>query len=473
MLIKELTNIIVSLLIPILIGYLPLRSLFRGKLPFNQPVSIALSFGLGFGILTQLLFFIIIFVPPLSLLKVQGGIIIFCVIMITINKLQAKESLPKLPKCWSLSKTDDDNRHNPLKKLMALTVFAFITFEFYFCFYVSLMLPMVMWDEVYAIAVKSKYFLYGGAIEGLSGFSGTASYPLHVELAMTWVTLNLGHWNPQLAKIIFPAYLIGYLVIQYYFIASYTNRWWALMATGLLLSSNFLLVHATLAYRPIVFLYYNIIPILLILAAHQHKNSRYLILAGLFAAIASFTKLEGIGHLLIYTALILFLLKKSGEVSVKKFATQIFQISFLSVIIFLFFTAVKCLHHISPMEGRLGVDKTIDYWMRIKTISSSLSYNLFVSGNWNILWAILLISFITGWKKLRASLPIQFITLALGLYFLLYILVGLFTSTFHGLFGAGAYANLARTILHFFPLCIILIVLINSNSWANERTSED
>ena len=89
----------------------------------------------------------------------------------------------------------------------------------------------------------------------------------------------------------------------------------------------------------------------------------------------------------------------------------------------------------------------------------SLSDNLFLSGNWNILWFLLAITaFVCGRDK--KPFVVRFLNFALLMFFADYIKYVFFTSTSQFLAGEHNIDTLSRFLLHFYPLCPILIGLL-------------
>src|SRR5438876_395991 len=78
---------------------------------------------------------------------------------------------------------------------------------------------------------------------------------------------------------------------------------------------NIFVYHSTLAYRTLFFLYYTILPIIILWWGHEYKDDSWFFLAGFFVGFAAFTKLEGIGHILVYLCLLFFLLSRSPTLS--------------------------------------------------------------------------------------------------------------------------------------------------------------
>ena len=64
--------------------------------------------------------------------------------------------------------------------------------------------------------------------------------------------------------------------------------------------------------------------------------------------------------------------------------------------------------------------------------------------------------------KTKQNLVIKFLLIALGLFFMLDLFLDLFTLNFKSLSGEDYPTVLNRVLLHFFPLCPLLIILFNA-----------
>jgi hypothetical protein len=445
----DLLNLFIAFIIPALIGAIIIRLLFDGK---TDPWLMFLpAFPLGLGILTLWMLVLLILKVPLSKEIVAVPLLILSLLAVII--LRRKE----------VAATNARHGKNKLSlgsppAILVWPVVLFIVIQLDFIFCLSAIIPISTWDGIYTIAAKAKYFLFGGGLQGLSQFPATASYPLHVELSLTWLALNLGHWDNQILRIIFPAMLVHYLVFQFCFVRNILGWWKALLSIALLLSSYFLVYQGGVEYRAIFFMYYNLVPLLLLCEYRRSKNINLIVLAGLLTGIGTFTKLESAGHLAIFAALIMFF---NAFGTLKERISILLRFLLPSFVILIVFGGVKYFYHLGGFEGRLGLSIN-DTGARINAIACHLGDNLFKSGNWNSTWGLLLASAVLFRKRITRLFETRFFIAALLFYFALYIFVGLFTNTFYSLFYDWVtLPNLSRTILHFFPLCPLIIILLS------------
>ncbi|MBF0505189.1 MAG: hypothetical protein HQL14_08865, partial [Candidatus Omnitrophica bacterium] len=165
-----------------------------------------------------------------------------------------------------------------------------------------------------------------------------------------------------------------YLIAHYYFLKHFTNKKWAAVGIALLCSASFLTFQATLEYRAIFLLFYNIVPIFLLLYWHKQRHDGLLLLAGTFAGFATFTKLEAAGHCLIYPVILGLLLNNLKANTRIKFETFLkFLLPLL--VIYLFFYSVKASLHLPFMEGRETLSVSVNYFTRIVHTMGTLFNN--------------------------------------------------------------------------------------------------
>jgi hypothetical protein len=448
---QQILGTIFGILFPVLLGF-TIIYLILGNLLINLPMTLAVSYGIGLGVITQWMLFLLVFHSKISIWNIYIPLsIILMALLIGIRP-------PKRP-LTAFPAELHPLKHAVFKKLLLMGAAFYIAYQLYFIFWNALELPVYSWDGIYDIAIKSKYFFYNGQLAGLRSFPGTSSYPLQVEWSLTWMALNIHAWNDQIIKIIFPLIFCSYLVIQYNFLKYLAGWRQALIGTALLCSADFVNFHATIEYRAIFLLYYNITPILLLILWHKERRDGLLLLAGLLAGFGTFTKLEADGHCVIYAVLLWFILKHlklDPKERVQKFIKFLLPV----LALFLFFFTVQRSLNLPFMEGRTVFSNNINYIDRLIQIIHKLIENLFCSNNWNILWFLLLISLIRNVRKIKECFITRILLLGLAMYLCLYIAIGLLTNAYELLFSQF---NLSRTLLHFFPLVPILIILTNDD----------
>ncbi|MBP9854109.1 MAG: hypothetical protein KBD53_04495 [Candidatus Omnitrophica bacterium] len=457
-------NILASLLIPLLLGYLTFSAVYRHPLPIA--FKLAVSFGLGFGLLTfSMLCLDILHIPfsraSISLPLLFLSFFLFLIILSMDKKIKKEKNI------FFKVETSAQNL-NILTKMILTALVIYILFNIFFVFLRTWSIPVSTWDALATIAFKAKIFFYEQSIPDLN-LLPHRSYPLLVSLAESWIAFNLGFWDDTLIQIIFPLAFLSYLCIHYYFLKFFTDGKWALGGVALLLSSNFFLYHATLSYRDFFLMYYACSTILLLLFWHHTRHTSFLFLASLFMAFASFTKLEGTAFILIFLTVFFILMSRMSSTSrLKHFSIFVIPTFIISGT----FYAYKIYYH-SIKDGEGIGDKTNFQFMFSKILlipEVLVSYrdNLLFTGNWNLLWGALIFSLLLS-VKIKKSFETNILLWSIFLFFGLYTCTAIFSSNFIWIAGEQNSAGLSRLILHFFPLCVLSIVLINFSLFNSRR----
>jgi hypothetical protein len=205
-------------------------------------------------------------------------------------------------------------------------------------------------------------------------------------------------------------------------------------------------------------MYFNCVTIMLLIFWNQNKCNSFLVLAALLAGFTTFTKLEGTGYLFIHALLVLLILWRDKTFAfpekIKKFLMFVVPGSLLC----LPFHVYKLSVGITAMSGRMNLAMTQEHSARLPALIADFASNLFLSGNWNIIWLLLLVSVLCHYKKFWRSIEIKLLAFPLMMFFLIYFTVLTLTST---QMVNVSFGLLSRVILHFFPLSVLLIIFLN------------
>lgn len=452
---SEGLNLLVSLLLPLSIGYALVVLLCR-RLSIDLLPSLAISYGLGMGILSQWMLLLGMAQIPFNLMTIGIPLTLVAILFssLALTKLKRNPlSADAKPSLWAADAGPSASLRQPYA-IADLLMSAYILYNAIFVLWRSLNIPIESWDAVATTAFKAKVFFFDGSIHRLN--LPHASYPLHIPFTEAWIAFNLGTWHEILVKIIFPIAFLSYGVLQYFYLKSLTNHRWALGGLCLLISSNFLVYHATIAYRDLTMMYYNCTTIILMLLWNRKKEDGLLILASLFAGFTTFVKLEGTGYLVNYTLLLLFILWKEKTLQLENKIEKFLKFALPSYGICLLYQGYKFSLNISALHGRLKPVVDPGQLLRAPVIFKEFTANLFLSGNWNLLWFILLISFVINSSKTKHQQEIKLLSLTLAIFFGVYLIIPVLTSNL-----IDHPTLLSRVLLHFFPLSVLLIILLN------------
>ena len=438
-----------AIVTPIAVGLSLIFLMFKQNRP-NTPLSLALAYGLGLGILSQwmLLLAVTNINFHLSVIGLPILVTAFLVMYFVIRRNRFALDLIKKPVLNNKFGLD----------IITILILTYIIFHMLYIFWTAFNIPVHVWDEIERVAFKAKNFSLDQSIKQLK-YLPHPSYPLLVEFVITWITLNLQLWNDQIIKIIIPLFFLSYAVMHFSFLRCFTSTKWALGGVMLLITSPLLVHHATIVYADLPLMFYNCGTIILLLMWNIKKEDSYLIMSSLFAGFASFTKVEGVFYFPIYFILLTYFLFDSKAYSLKLKINKFFKFAIPSLSIFLFYLLYKVSTHTILVE-RSGFDFSFEKLNRLPIIFEAFIGNLFLSGNWSIVWLLLILSLINLERIIKIK-QIRLLLFCLLMYFGIYFTMFLMTPIYYWISNDNAYGVLARLILHFYPIATLLIILLN------------
>jgi len=451
-----LSLLILSIAVPIVFGYWVLMSIL-GRHP-KEPIlfRLAVSFGLGFGLLAQWMLVMGIVKIPYSLELVALPIVFTTIALFTICFF--RKTRP--------ADTFSDNfgeksfkKFNILEYLMG----GFIVLNVVYVFLMALNIPFAGWDVLATASFKAKIIYFERSLEFLRNFP-CFSYPLYNSFCEVWISLMTGAWSEQIVKVIFPLTLSAFLVTQYYFLKQFVDRSWALFGLVLLVSSNLFTFHSAFAYRDIPISFYSCSSLMFLILWRKKQNDAWVLLAALFSGFASFLKTEGLIHAAVLFFIFLVILLLDTSFCLREKIKKFFKYSIPNFLICSLYPLYVLLAVAEPEGGRgfnihrLSFSTSVINFSRVWVIFTRVLEDFFLLGNWNVVWVGLLLTLFML-KRHNFTFEIKILLLYL-ISFLLIVIFGFSFSSFY-VKVANHYSILSRCILQFFPIAPMLIVLIH------------
>ncbi|MBF0216184.1 MAG: hypothetical protein HQL30_04220 [Candidatus Omnitrophica bacterium] len=441
-----------SLIIPLAAGYFLTLLILRlnGNRALSFPMTLSISFGMGFGILAQIML----------LFGVTGIPFSFGMISLCLALLSCLIFLYLITQKIALISLKPVTCSYPGIKVLSLYLSAalFLLLVFYYIFWRALNIPVYTYDAVHFIAYNAKVLFFEKNLIPIKNIEHS-SYPLQVQFIETWISLALGAWNDQWIKVIFPLALLSFCVLFFSFLKRKRNSLCAIFGVILLLSSNLLVFHSTISYRDIFLMYFMNGNLLLILYWISSKNDSFLYLASFFAGFGTFTKLEGTLYFVISLITLFIITGNVNSNSVKQRALSLLKYFIPGATICISFYFVKTAMGIPPEKAFIHIG--LSNFSRIPSILTVFFKDLFLTGNWNIVWSLLVASAVMNFRKITANKEIFFLSAFAGMFFLFYFMNGLFTDNYEWLGGPGSITAVSRIVLHIYPVACALIVLLN------------
>ncbi|MCD4780306.1 MAG: hypothetical protein K8S27_07145 [Candidatus Omnitrophica bacterium] len=460
--ITDLFFLFTTIAIPTVLGYLAVKSILLNE-RWPLLVELSISFGLGVGILVLLMFYFNILGLAFSYINILlvvfvAGLILFILyqhIKYSNNSFIDNDDNDTLPFGKMARSRDNEKKHSRLRSYISF----FIGLNILTIVWIAMNVPISAWDALATIAFKAKIFYFEKGIPSLE-LLPHRTYPLLTPLLETWTSFNIGRWDDQLIKIFFPAGLISFLIISYYFLKLLTNKTYALCGIALLLSSNLFFLHATTAYRDSFLLYYNCSAIMFLILWSKYTKTNLLILSSMFASIATFVKLEGTAFMAVYFFVFFVILFFNRKDTAKK-KLQLTLIYILPILLCCFsFHIYKSVHGLGiSTDGKANLKLSLKNLLLLKNVFRSYSYDLFHSANWGLIWSTFLICFFLYSKRLKRK-DVLLTLISIFCFFVLYTLVAIFTENYLWIAGNLKETGRSRLLLHFYPLGVFFITLI-------------
>ncbi|MFO7929340.1 MAG: hypothetical protein R6U35_06715 [Candidatus Humimicrobiaceae bacterium] len=356
--------------------------------------------------------------------------------------------------------------------LVAVLIFANFLAVLFFTF----LFPVRFWDAVACWSLKGKAFFIDSDIFTFftqhDYWFSHPSYPLYLSLLQTWIYTWLGKVDENLVKVIFPLFYLSLVFICYHFFRKKINRILSVILVFVLSSIPIIVDHGYIEYSNLLF------SVILLLAVYflylwraRRKIGSYVILSGVFFALLSFIRGEGILFLALFFALgIIFLfmdlfrLKHYKATIINFFASVI--LTFLLIIpwyLLKFGLGIPAL----PIEwssfiagggdivGSFNSFRAASALVKEFIFSAYDSPRAFLGSFYGPAWIILFILFFVNIKRLFSRNNwIPFIFILFGML-TVFVSIG-FVSDFEG--------SIDRYLLHFFPLTYLWILSNLPNS---------
>lgn len=431
---NEIFLLILSLVVPILIGYL-LISIIARRSSIRALERFALSFLIGSGLFSFSMFILGMVRLPIGTVNI---LIPWVVISFALAIIASKDRLVVF---------DLKGFVDTIGGLLTLrwyeTVFLLlISARVCYSFIESLIKPVWGCDSFTTWSMRAKifYFESGLSINGFKGYllgSGHTDYPINTSLLETWIAKVLGKWDDLLIKAIFPIFFLCLLVIFYYSLRRLLPRFQSLVGTYLLTALPLLVLHSTAEYADLPVTVYYISALLFFIRYAKDQEKGDFIIFSLLSALAAWTKFEGL--MLIFVSFILLLVfmlhnKRTLKANIRDIAAYSAFIASLSLPWYIFKSIVG-VPSVMPLPQ---ISNMFKYLPRIPIIINYLISRDFLYGQWEIAWFVLIVVLISSFAR-KKSIENVYSLIALSssitLFFLIYFLTGFYSYLLDGTAG--------------------------------------
>src|SRR3989338_1358844 len=200
-------------LLPLGLGYI-LTNLVLRRTVLDFFLAFPVGHGLGMGFLMQWMLFLGIFKIPYGLFSIGLPLIIFLLSLtalylktVSAKKWPIEGSPPLVPSFDNFRKEKEEG---VLANVCCIILLSYIIYQVIFVSWRALNFTVYTWDAIWYIARKAKFIFFERSLEHI-GHLPWPSYPLQVPFSEAWVAFNIGRWDDQLIKIIFPVNFLAFL----------------------------------------------------------------------------------------------------------------------------------------------------------------------------------------------------------------------------------------------------------------------
>jgi hypothetical protein len=371
----------------------------RGNYGLRIPESLCVSYSMGVGFISLEMLILHLLKMPLNVPIIAAPwlmVLVFNVLLILVKRPVPSTQVPVFLS-W-------EKRSGSLRLLL----FSGISLEVFLAFFRACIKPIESYDAVAIYAIKSKIFFLAGSIPQdffarLAGRFPHPDYPLNIPLFESFVYLSMGTLNDQLVKIIFPLYFVSVLVMMYFAVRRFASVNYALIFTFLLASIPQFNAYATNAYLDLPLAAYCFISAVFLFDwLKDARKIQSLVISGINAGLAGWTKNEGLMYCAVFIATILahMLLEPKKELLkyMKGLSINIFII-FLLLSPWLFIRYVFRL--INTDIGAITMNPVHIFKQLHKVWPILYEFQKQVLGpkKWNIIWVAVIAAFVLRFRK--------------------------------------------------------------------------
>ncbi|MBF0531734.1 MAG: glycosyltransferase family 39 protein [Candidatus Omnitrophica bacterium] len=300
-------GVLTAVFIPILIGWLSLSPFFlKRRMFFWEKVFV--SYGLGFGILTLVMFYLSLLEIDFSPAVIVGGSLLVPMVILFFRS-------------WLFpAKANGPSEYKPVASMYTWIEGLLVTFIIIAAgnmVFRTWTMAAEAWDSWAFWGFKAKIFFVEQKVPfakfaDFRNVWGNWDYPQHVPLMGTWIFTWLNTWNDQCSRIIYPLFHCGLAAGVYAFLRRRISRVLSLAAAFFILTLPGLVWTAVGTISEPVLLFYYVLSFVFLLEWEQKEGQGWFILSAIFAGFAVWTKNEGMVYALFNGLVILLTAKQKG-----------------------------------------------------------------------------------------------------------------------------------------------------------------
>jgi hypothetical protein len=339
--------------------------------------------------------------------------------------------------------------------IIEILLTSYITIAVLYVLWTVLSRPIYAYDSITTEAFRAKVFFWNNSLEPLK-YAPFPSFPLQIPLTMTWTALCLGRWHDTLIALPFFLVFLSVILINYHILREFMTKTWALTATALLCSSNYFLFSGTITYRDLWMMACNAMTVGMILLWNKEHKCSSLLLAGIFAGLGTFVKLEGYLYAVVLSITMAIAVTISSAAYKEKLKAAIkFILPLIGISLFYFLYKEL---HVIPVNEKAVLSLLPNLSNRMQECIQRFCKEMLLIPNWNVIWFVFFMNLGIHSTILAKNKHILLLLICLFLFLFSLFLTASLTINFDNLLHPD---TLSRIFLHFFFLPVWILTFIH------------
>ncbi len=455
---------LVGLIVPTAFGFV-ITFLISPQIKFWE--RIALSYGLGFALLTLAMFLLNVVGIKFSLLNtliLVGGIFFVLLGYLLKKNWTAHFSLRKIHFFQRIKEAVGSLSifEKIIFSLLCFFIFSNIVIGIYWPVYWSD--ALTVYDFRAKLLARTLFFPRAAALN-IEYPEAVFSYPPMTSLVHTWLYL----WGWANPKIFYSLLLVCLATVFYYSLRDYSPRYHCLIFTLILITIPHLYTHATCAYTNFPFAFYFSVATLYLYRWVTEEKRGFLVLAGIFLGFSSWVRYESEIFFSGYLAvLVVFSLSRKRYFAPFLFALLYFAIEPLWKTYFQHVLHLGASHAMtSRISASLGVSGQLLDFRQWKEVMVFLWKWV---GYFHVTFAVLILTSLLYVDRLRKH---RFLFLVIVLNLILFVVATyIYSLTAPGWNSSGTGGSVRRLFIMFLSIIWYFIALITAEPKLSNSDSE-
>ncbi len=412
MIIQALFFIIVY---PFLVG-VSLITILSQKENLFRPMDYLSSYLLGIGLITYILFLILLVVDNNYFIY----LLILTIPLVMVSLILKKDFWKRILK---IKLTIPPFREN----ILAYTILLLIILQMFYGYFRNLTMSPSSWDGFAMWAFKAKILYYSGLNALLTSGIDHLDYPLMNPMAQFYSYLSFGQFDEIAGKLFIPVLHSVFIGLFYFQIRNYLTIRASLLFTLILAIMKPISTHSTLAYADLQLMFFFTTAVFYLYEYLQSLRYKDFIISAILLGLCGWTKNEGLSYILVCQIVLFLYYVFNKRESWGILFRDIGSYFLISLIIYMPWLVYSKLHQLSVdllTHKTITLSYILNHLSRIPIILWAFIKTM-ISPAFVFIWLFILLSHIIFFKRLIHD-NIKYISLiillSLGIFSTIYLI---------------------------------------------------